>query len=262
MEGFQSRALFYSLLTYWLTDRWGLLTESFSFAPTFLSDHRSVQIGTNRTLRKRERLQLLSPPRNWAREGVISIPSKGIHTPLSIPRKFRHRKLKSLLYTSDLLNRDSELKEVLSFGRPLKLKIKILHLLLPVEALPDKKPLEIILRKKFRYDMEVVIIKDNIKNSIRENLEEQIKLSKPSIIVMFTDQSRSIFQKLFYPSKAEQLSFTASVPLLTFPKSKSWQFPDNNKPRLKVTWILPLRPVRSGVWNTFRKKRVPHCRQF
>ena len=69
--------------------------------------------------------------------------------------------------------------------------------------------------------MEVVIIKNNIKNSIRENLEEQIRLSKPSLIAMFTDQNRSIFQKIFYPSKAEQLSFTTSVPLLTFPKSKS-----------------------------------------
>ncbi len=140
---------------------------------------------------------------------------------LAIPKKYRHRKLKSLLYTSDLLNSDAEIREVLSFARPLKINIKILHLLLPDEASPDKKTLEIILRKKFRYDMEVVITKENIKNSIRENLEEQIKLSKPSLIAMFTNQNRSFFQKLFYPSKAEQLSFTTSVPLLTFPKSKS-----------------------------------------
>src|SRR5664279_3389348 len=140
---------------------------------------------------------------------------------LAIPKKYRHRKLKSLLYTSDLLNSDAEIREVVSFARLLKINIKILHLLLPIEAPPDKKTLEIILRKKFRYDLEVVIIKANIKNSIRQNLEEQIKLSKPSLIAMFTDQSRSVFQKLFYPSKAEQLSFTTSVPLLTFPKAKS-----------------------------------------
>jgi nucleotide-binding universal stress UspA family protein len=140
---------------------------------------------------------------------------------LAIPKKYRYRKLKSLLYTSDLLNSDAEIKEVLSFARPLKINIKILHLVLPNEASPDKKTLDIILRKKFRYDIEVVIIKDNIKKSIRENLEEQIKLYKPSLIAMFTDQNRSFFQKLFYPSKAEQLSFTTSVPLLTFPKSKS-----------------------------------------
>jgi nucleotide-binding universal stress UspA family protein len=140
---------------------------------------------------------------------------------LAIPKKYRYRELNSLLYASDLLNSDTEISEVLNFARPLKINIKILHLLLPEEPSADKKTLEIILRKKFRYDMEVVIIKDNIKKSIRENLEEQIKLYKPSLIAMFTDQSRSLFQKLFYPSKAEQLSFTTSVPLLTFPKSKS-----------------------------------------
>ena len=140
---------------------------------------------------------------------------------LAIPKKYRYRKLNSLLYASDLLNSDTEISEVLSFARPLKINIKILHLLLPEEPSADKKTLEIILRNKFRYDMEVVIIKDNIKKSIRENLEEQIKLYKPSLIAMFTDQGRSLFQKLFYPSKAEQLSFTTSVPLLTFPKSKS-----------------------------------------
>ncbi len=62
---------------------------------------------------------------------------------------------------------------------------------------PDKKKLEIILRKKFRYDIEVIIRKDNIKNSIRENLEEHIKLFKPSLIAMFTDQDRSIFKNYF-----------------------------------------------------------------
>ncbi len=140
---------------------------------------------------------------------------------LAIPKKYRHRKLKSLLYTSDLLNCDAELREVLIFARPLKINIKMLHILLPEESSPDKKTLEKALRKKFRYDMEVVIKKDNIKKSIRENLEEQIKLYKPSLLALSTDQNRSFFQKLFYPSKAEQLSFTTSVPLLTFPKSKS-----------------------------------------
>ena len=140
---------------------------------------------------------------------------------LAIPRRYRHQKLTSLLYTSDLINSDPELKEVLSFARPLKINIKILHLLLPGEASPDKNKLETILRKKFKYDIEVVIKKDNIKNSIRENIQEQIRISRPSLIVMFTNQNRSLFQKLFYPSKAEQLSFTTSVPLLTFPKSKS-----------------------------------------
>ena len=58
---------------------------------------------------------------------------------LVIPKKYRHRKLKSLLYTSDLLNSDTEIREVLCFARPPKINVKILHLLLPEEASSDKK---------------------------------------------------------------------------------------------------------------------------
>jgi nucleotide-binding universal stress UspA family protein len=138
-----------------------------------------------------------------------------------IPKKYRKQTLRSLLYTTDFSNSDLELKEVLAFARPLKIRIKLFHLVFPQEVSPDEKTLEKSLRKKFRYTIDVIIRKVHIENSIRENIQEQIKRSKPSLIAMFTDQNRSLFQKLFYPSKAEQLSFTTSVPLLTFPKSTS-----------------------------------------
>jgi nucleotide-binding universal stress UspA family protein len=140
---------------------------------------------------------------------------------VAIPRKYRKQTLKSLLYSTDFSNSDRELKEVIAFARPLKIRIKLFHLVFPEEVSPDEKTLENKLKKKFRYDIDVIISRDNIENSIRENIKEQIRISKPSLIVMFTVQNRSFFQKLFYPSKAEQLSFTTSIPLLTFPKSTS-----------------------------------------
>ncbi len=140
---------------------------------------------------------------------------------IAIPKEYRHRELKSLLYTTDLLNSDAEIREVLRFARPLKIEIKLFHLVLPQDVSPIVEFLEKSIRKKFRYNINVIINKDNIKNSIRENIQEQIKISRPSLIVMFTDQNRSLFQKLFYPSRAEQISFTTTIPLLTFPKLDS-----------------------------------------
>jgi len=140
---------------------------------------------------------------------------------VAVPVKYRRQTLKSLLFTTDLSHLDSELKRIVAFARPLKIRILLFHLVFPGEFVPDKKQLENSLLNKFRYDIKVNISKVHIENSIRENIREQIKKTRPSLVAMFTDQNRNIFQKLFYPSKAEQLSFKTTVPLLTFPKSES-----------------------------------------
>jgi hypothetical protein len=49
-------------------------------------------------------------------------------------------------------------------------------------------------------------------------------IRKPSVLIMFTNQQRTFFQKLFLSSKAEELSFQAKVPLLVSISSRT-----NNK---------------------------------
>ena len=64
----------------------------------------------------------------------------------------------------------------------------------------------------------------NIKNTdvaetMIANLEKALKKSKPSLLIMFTEQNRTLFQKIFLSSDSAEYSFNAKVPLLVFNKS-------------------------------------------
>jgi hypothetical protein len=68
-------------------------------------------------------------------------------------------------------------------------------------------------------NIEVEIEESRAGQSLPANLQKQIDRLKPSLIVMFTDQNRSFFQKIASPSNAEKVSFATRIPLLSFHKS-------------------------------------------
>jgi nucleotide-binding universal stress UspA family protein len=150
---------------------------------------------------------------------------------LSIPPKYRRHNHRVLLFPTDLPDSDKNLEHVVSFARPLGIRIKIINFSFTDNDFPEKDAIQTTLRRKFRYDnMELHIKKAILRLSLRENIQEYIRVTKPSIVAIATNQNRTLFQKLFYPSRAEQLSFTSSIPILTFPTSGSL-FSDNTVKR-------------------------------
>jgi nucleotide-binding universal stress UspA family protein len=138
---------------------------------------------------------------------------------IAIPAGHKAKPFKSLLYAADFRNYRQELQQVVNFARPLKIPVDILHFAWPDEAIPDKEIIESGIKKEFRYPTSLRIEQCDATHSLVENLQKQIEVSKPSVAVMFTDQDRTIFQKIFLSSKAEQLSFDLKVPLLVFHKN-------------------------------------------
>ncbi|HLK29642.1 MAG TPA: universal stress protein [Puia sp.] len=137
---------------------------------------------------------------------------------IAVPKDYRRKPLTQLLYATDFYNYKEELKKVEAFALPLKAKIKMLHLTWPYEVLPDAKTIEKDIKKGYRFGISLQIHKINLIDSLYVDLQKQIAKLKPSLIIMFTDQQRSLFQKLFFPSKSEQLSFSTTIPLLAFHK--------------------------------------------
>ncbi len=116
-------------------------------------------------------------------------------------------------------NYAEEIKKVVAFAKPLKTKIEVVHFTWPDEISFDEKTIEAAFKKQFKYGLKLHFEKNDGVHSVVENLQNQIKMRKPSLIVMFTEQKRTFFQKLFLSSKAEELSFEAKVPLLVFNKN-------------------------------------------
>jgi hypothetical protein len=137
---------------------------------------------------------------------------------ITIPEHYRMKPVNSILYATDFSNYTGELKKVLSFARPLKAEIKILHLSTPGEIIPEEIFRNKGFEKRFHYVLDLQIRKRNISQSLLVNLQKEIFKIRPSLIIMFTDQHRNFFQKMLSPSKSEQLSFGTTCPLLSFGK--------------------------------------------
>lgn len=138
---------------------------------------------------------------------------------IAVPKSYGRRKpIKSLLYATDFSLPENELKKVFEFARPLKASVTMLHLAWPGSVPPDREAIEKKLMGKHGIDFKLKIVTDDLFDSLTEGLKAQVEMLKPSMTIMFTDQSRTLFQKIFSPSRAEQLSFETKVPLLVYKK--------------------------------------------
>ncbi len=137
---------------------------------------------------------------------------------IAIPKNYRVVDLKTVLYATDLRNYEEEIKRVVDFAQPLKTKIDLVHFSWPDEISFNKKMIEAAFKKEFKYGLKVYFKSNDAVHSLIESLEKQIRIMKPSVVIMFTNQQRTFFQKLFLSSKAEELSFKIKVPLLVFNK--------------------------------------------
>ena len=88
-----------------------------------------------------------------------------------------------------------------------------------MKPVSDKEIIERGVKKEYGYPVNLHIEQSDAVHSLVQNLQKQIEVLKPSIAIMFTDQGRSLFQKIFLSSKAEQLSFELKIPLLVFHKN-------------------------------------------
>jgi nucleotide-binding universal stress UspA family protein len=139
---------------------------------------------------------------------------------LAVPGTYRFTGIRRMMYAADFNNYEMELNRVVDFALPLKAQIEILHFSWPGETAAGEKMTETALNKKYKYGLKVHYENNDAVHSLTENIQQQINKRKPSLVIMFTNQERTFFQKLFLSSKAEELSFKTKVPLLVFNKNK------------------------------------------
>jgi nucleotide-binding universal stress UspA family protein len=137
---------------------------------------------------------------------------------IAVPHTYRRDKITNILYACDLGNLESELKNVVDFAKPLKANVELLHFNSPMEIISDSKIVETAVKKFSKYKVKLHLENANPVNTLISNIESAIQKSKPSMLIMFTQQNRSFFQKLFLSSKSAEYSFNAKVPLLVFNK--------------------------------------------
>jgi len=135
-----------------------------------------------------------------------------------VPKGYRSRPIKSVLYATDLLHYEEELQQVAAVASAFKASLDILHVIENDERTPNKDIFEKVLSEEFHYPVHIHFPLQDETRSMSVNLRRQMEAIKPSLAVLFTNQGRTIFEKLFLSSTAERVAFRTPVPLMVYPK--------------------------------------------
>lgn len=139
---------------------------------------------------------------------------------IAVPNNYKAKSLNSILYASDFLNYKKELTKVISFAEPLKASIEVLHFSTLSKPVTNKELISAGMKRKYKYEINFNLKKTNLSLSHKESLKKAIAVSRPALLVMFTAQRKTFFQKLFLSSNTESVAFEVKVPMLVFNKTE------------------------------------------
>ena len=138
---------------------------------------------------------------------------------LAIPQRYRFKKIKTIVYASDLKNAVNELKHIIPIAKQLDATIEILNLDYGWENNEaEKKTLERKIKSLSYKKIKLVEQKANITNTMLEHITKYLQKHKPEILVMFPKEKTG-FDKIFIGSKTEELAYHLKLPLLSIRKS-------------------------------------------
>ena len=135
-----------------------------------------------------------------------------------VPKGYRSEKISQMLYASDLSDLKYELKRVTRFASGLKAKVAVLHYDYLYDVKETRDRLSAIAKKHQESGVVFHFQKLNIDVTLDNHLKKAVKKFKPSLVVLFTNQHRDWYERLFLSSKSAEVSFDTTKPLLIFGK--------------------------------------------
>ena len=135
---------------------------------------------------------------------------------ITIPEFARFNNLKHIVYATDLLNLDNELKMILPLAQLFNATIHMLHI---VSSESKKKINTKTIVDKLQIKYPKVTLQVSINDDILEGIDEYLADTKADMLAMFTHEV-TFFEKLFGKSLTRQMAFHTSMPLLTIKKLK------------------------------------------
>lgn len=137
---------------------------------------------------------------------------------IAVPQRYISKPLDTLFFASDLAALNREMKIVQDFANKLKAKTKVFHYDYLLHVPENLRKLENKVRKYTSPGTTFIFKKMDIEKTLHKHLIEEVKREKPSLVILFTKQDRSWYDRLLLPSEAAEMSFNLNVPLLTFRK--------------------------------------------
>lgn len=149
---------------------------------------------------------------------TVNIINKTTIPVFAIPSTYQSQKIDKVLYASDFSDLDKELKTVLDFTSDLNTVVEVLHFAFPSEADQRIKDAENLKAKYNKEQIKFTVIPNNALKPVISNIKNYVKDNKPSLLIMFTVQHKSFFEKFLFAGNTESIALRATVPLLVYKK--------------------------------------------
>ncbi len=138
---------------------------------------------------------------------------------IAVPNNYKTKEINHILYASDLKNLDNELQQVLNFSKPLNAAVELIHFKAPDEEIVNPEETNKINQKLSDHQITTNFKTNDYKKTLIQNIEREIKESPAAMIIMFTQQNRTLFQKIFSSSISAEYAALSGVPILIFNKN-------------------------------------------
>ncbi len=133
---------------------------------------------------------------------------------LAIPQRFNYKKIKTIVYASDMTNLSNELSRLQPISKAIKAPIEMLYLDY-WNNWEEKKELlnKTLIEKHLKNILFVKKVTSGEKNKA-EYLLNYVEKNKYAILAMFPKE-RNFFEKIFFQSTIEKIAFKLNTPLLS-----------------------------------------------
>ncbi len=136
---------------------------------------------------------------------------------LAIPEFANFNRLKKIVYASDLINIDSEIKPVIAIAKKFKSEITVLHVQRnPNDQIIDIPKMKSNLIDKNKYDQ--ISIQILINKDIIDAIENFVTTWNPDMLILFTHKL-TLFENIFGMGITQEISFRNKIPLLALKKN-------------------------------------------
>jgi nucleotide-binding universal stress UspA family protein len=137
---------------------------------------------------------------------------------ITVPRTTLAKAIRKIVYATDMLHMDEEIKTIAHFARSFNAEVDVVHLTADGHRNRNRSELEHLLIRLAKYPKIHLSVTKGI--DIAKDLRAFASKHKADMIVMFTHEL-DFFEKLFGKGNTRQVAYESTVPLLAFNRTKS-----------------------------------------
>lgn len=137
---------------------------------------------------------------------------------LIIPANYKVQTIESLFFASDFQNFEEEIHTIETFSKHLNTSLDIYHFDYKRVLDSNENKFDVINSKHKSDKVNFHLRKLDSGKPLLKQLESEIKHNNPSLVVVFTNQNRNWFDRLFLSSLTNELAFDTKTPMLVFKK--------------------------------------------